>query len=141
MRTASAGLAVACALVWTGPVSAQVEVLTPDMVARLEPAKEKPLTLAPNGDVARFLAEAGQWEEAAPPLILDLNRDGVKDFVVLSLVDASTIRRAIIIHDWGDASGVFGEAVFYLIFDAGDNLVEWGGKHRLIPRPRPAARE
>lgn len=120
---------------WTALASAQVEVLAPATVEKLDPAKEKPLQLSPTGDIARLVSGDGEWEEAAPPLILDLDRDGVRDFVVLSMLDAQNLRRAIIIHDWGDAPDVFGNAVFYLILDAQDNVVEWAGTHRLRPRP------
>ena len=140
MRTLAAALATALLAAGTGTAFAQLEVLTPEMVATLEPAKEKPLTLAPSGDVARFLSGDEDWQEAAPPLILDINRDGVRDFVVLSLVDVRTLRRALIIHDWGDAPSAFGSAVFYLVLDADDDVVEWGGKHQLLPRPSSEGR-
>jgi hypothetical protein len=142
MKPLTTPLAVLALLLSPASAPAQVEVLTPDMLARLDPAKEKPLQLAPTGDVARFVGGEGDWEEAAPPLILDLNRDGVQDFVVLSMLDAAGMRRAIIIHDWGDAPDVFGNAVFYLILDATGHVEEWAGTHRLTPRavkrPGPA---
>jgi hypothetical protein len=122
-------------LLGPGAARAQVEVLTPDMVARLDPAKEKPLKLSPAGDIARFVSSEDAWEEGAPPLILDLDKDGVQDFVVLSLLDAESLRQAIVIHDWGEAPDVFGRAVFYVILDAQGGVVEWAGRHRLTPRP------
>ena len=141
MRTLRATLAGACLVVSAGVVSAQVEVLTTGLVAQLDPAKEKRLTLAPNGDLARFLAGDGEWQEAAPPWILDLDRDGIRDFVVLMMLDVRTTRRALIIHDWGDAPDTLGNAVFYVILDAEDHVVEWAGTHQLTPRPAPDTRE
>jgi len=137
MKGLPAALATLFVVAWTEAVSAQVEVLTQEMIAKLEPSKEKPLTLAPNGDLVRFLSDDGEWQDAAEPLVLDINRDGVRDFVVLSMLDVQTMRRAMIIHDWGDAPGVFGNAVFYLILDAEGNVVEWAGQHQLIPRGGP----
>jgi len=137
MKPITTALAAVGLLVAVPSASAQIEVLTPEMVAKLDPAKERPLDLAPNGDIVGFVGGGSDWEEAAPPLILDLDRDGVRDFVVLSMLDAGRLRRAIIVHDWGDAPDVFGKAVFYLIVDAENNVVEWAGTHRLTPRATP----
>jgi hypothetical protein len=133
---ALAALAVAPAL-GPGPAVAveAVEVLTPDMVARLDPARERPLTLVASGDVARLMSGDGEWEEGAPPVPLDLDRDGVPDYVVFSIVDARSERRAVVIHHWGASDRDFGPAVFYLIVDPSEGIEEWGGQHRLTPRP------
>lgn len=141
MRHLGPALATAAFLAWAGAAAAQVEVLTPTLVARLEPAREKPLALAASGDVARFLAGDSDWQEASPPVVLDLDGDGTQDYVVLSLVDADTDRRALVIHDWGDAPAAFGRAVFYVILDADGDVVEWGGAHRLAPRAATAPRK
>lgn len=123
---------------WAPPSRAEpVEVLTPDLVAQLDPAREKPLALTPTGDAARFLAEAEGWQEAAPPLFLDVDRDGRRDFLVASVIDAEGVRRALIIYDWGEAPGTLGDAVFYVIFDDDGRVVEWAGRHRLAPRRPP----
>jgi hypothetical protein len=110
------------------------------MAAGLTPAIRKPLALASSGDPARFLGGDGSWEEGAPPLVLDLDRDGVEDYVALSLVDADSDRRALVVHGWGEQAGAFGEAVFYLIVGADGAALEWGGEYRLPPRtPSPGA--
>lgn len=140
MSALTTALVLLVLLLGPGAARAQVEVLTPDMVAKLDPAKERPLQLSPSGDIVRFVSGEDAWEEGAPPLILDLDRDGVRDFVVFSMLDAQNLRQAIIVHDWGEAPDVFGSAVFYVILDAEGNVVEWAGRHRLTPRPGPGAR-
>lgn len=131
-------LAVAVSLLGAaGPAGAQVEVLTPEMAARLVPAKERPLELTPGGDPVRFSGPGGAWQEAAPPLFLDLDKDGLGDYVVFALVELEAGQRAVVIHAWGDRPDVFGPAVFYLIVDAAGEVLEWAGQHRLPPRAAP----
>jgi hypothetical protein len=124
----------AAALAAASGVAAQVDVLTPDMAARLEASTEKPLALAPDGELQRFLATAAEWEEAASPVILDLDQDGVQDYLV-TVQEGEAGRRAMVIYEWGDAPDVLGKAVFYLILDGEGEVVEWAGKFRLSPRP------
>ena len=141
VRRAAPLLLAAWILVGAGTAGAQVEVLTADRVARLDAAKQKPLTLNNSGDATRFQStDDEEWEEAGPPLILDVNRDGLRDFVVFRLGSERTDSRALLIHEWGEAPDVFGPAVFYLIVGAEGDVTEWAGKHQLLPRtaPRPA---
>jgi hypothetical protein len=126
-------LAVAGVLIAASAAAAQVDVLTPDMVARLEASKEKPLALAPNGELERFLAGGAEWEEAAAPVIVDLDRDGAPDYLV-TMQEGEAGRRAMVIYEWGDAPDVLGSAVFYLVLDNEGDVVEWAGKFRLDPR-------
>lgn len=138
-RLATAACLLGCGLALlfgAGPASAQVEVLTPGLATKLDPAKERPLRLDPSGDAARLVAGGARWEEAGPPQILDLDRDGAQDFVVFLMADPRSGEQALVIHEWGDAPDVFGKAVFYVVFDRGDDVVEWGGTHRLTARPR-----
>ena len=109
-------------------------MLGPELVARLDPAREKPLALSASGDVARFVAGDGDWEEGAPPVPLDLDRDGVPDYVVFAIVDSRGERRAVVIHGWGETDRDFGPAVFYVLIGPSDVVEEWGGQHRLAPR-------
>jgi hypothetical protein len=135
------GLALALAvLLWPAPAEAQVDVLPPDLVAQLVPGKERPLALAPSGDPERFLADApGTWEEAAPPIMLDVGRTGTRDHVVFLLVDARTDHRALVIHEWGQSPDAFGRAVFYAILESDGEVLEWAGTYRLSPGPPAAA--
>jgi hypothetical protein len=137
MRFLGLGLGLACLVVGAAPAAAQVEVLTPGLVGKLDPAKEKPLRLDPNGDVVRLVAGGARWEEAGPPQILDLDRDGIEDFVAFLMADPQSGEQALVVHEWGDAADVFGKAVFYVVFDRTDDVLEWGGTHRLTARPRP----
>jgi hypothetical protein len=136
-RTLLAAL-VALGVAGAAPAPEPVDVLGPELVARLDPARERPLALAPGGDVARLLAE-GDWEEGGPPQPLDVDRDGEPDYVAFSLVSGAGDRRAVVIHDWGEPGRDFGPAVFYLIVDAEGQVAEWGGRYRLAARPRPPA--
>jgi len=131
------GVGLACLVACAGVASAQVEVLTPGLLTRLDAAKERPLRLDPGGDVVRLVAGGARWEEAGPPQILDLDRDGVEDFVVFLMADPGTGEQALVVHEWGAAADVFGKAVFYVVFDRQDEVLEWGGTHRLTVRPRP----
>jgi hypothetical protein len=136
MRRLRLGVGLACLVVAAAPASAQVEVLTPGLATRLDPTKERPLSLDPNGDVVRLTAGGARWEEAGPPQILDLDRDGAEDFVAFLMADPRTGEQALVVHEWGDAADVFGKAVFYVVFDRQDAVLEWGGTHRLTARPR-----
>src|SRR5262245_22404623 len=120
-----------------GPTAAwaQVELLPPDLVAKLAPANEKPLALAPDGEALRFRNGAERWEEAMPPGIIDVDRDGTKDYIVLILADENSGRRALLARVWGDAADTFGPTVFYVILEDDSSVVEWAGTPRL---PAPA---
>jgi hypothetical protein len=129
----------AAALIAAGPVSvhAQVELLPPEVLAKLGPTNERPLTLAPDGEALRFRTGAERWEEAMPPGIVDLDGDGTKDYIVLILVDDESGRRALLAREWGDAADAFGRTVFYVIIEDSDDVAEWAGSPRLAPRARP----
>jgi hypothetical protein len=137
MRRLGLGVGVVCLVACAGVATAQVEVLTPGLVNRLDPAKERPLRLDDGGDVVRLVAGGARWEEAGPPQILDLDRDGVEDFVAFLMADPQSGEQALVVHEWGDAPAVFGKAVFYVVFDRQDDVLEWGGAHRLTVRSRP----
>jgi hypothetical protein len=137
MRFVALAVGLACLVAGAGPAAAQVDVLTPALVKKLDPTKERPLRLDPSGDVVRLVAGGARWEEAGPPQILDLDRDGVEDFVAFLMSDPSNGEQALVVHEWGDSADVFGKAVFYVVFDGRDEVVEWGGAHRLTARPRP----
>ena len=133
-------LALAVLPLSPAPAGAQVDVLPPDLVAQLVPAKEKPLALGPSGDPERFLADApGTWEEAAPPIMLDVGRTGTQDHVVFLLIDARSDHRALVIHEWGQSADAFGRAVFYAILEADGGVLEWAGTYRLSPGPSAPA--
>jgi hypothetical protein len=137
MRALGLGAGLLCLVMGAASALAQVDVLTPGLVKKLDPTKERPLSLDPSGDVARLVAGGARWEEAGPPQILDLDRDGVEDFVAFLMADPSTGEQALVVHEWGAAADVFGKAVFYVVFDRQDEVLEWGGVHRLTARPRP----
>jgi hypothetical protein len=132
-----AGAAIALLLAAGAATAAEpVEVLSEALVAALDPARERSLVLTPGGDAARFRDGDGTWEEARPPLILDLDRDGTRDFVVMVFQDPDTLQQAFLIHEWGQAADAFGPAVFYVIMDPDGSVAEWAGTHRLRP-PSP----
>ena len=137
MRALGLGVGLVCLVMGAAPVFGQVDVLTPGMVKKLDPTKERPLSLDPSGDVVRLVAGGARWEEAGPPQILDLDRDGVEDFVAFLMADPGTGEQALVVHEWGAAADIFGKAVFYVVFDRQDEVLEWGGAHRLTARPRP----
>jgi hypothetical protein len=130
---ATAGLVAAGPLVAQG----QVELLPPEMLAKLGPANERPLALAPDGEALRFRTGTERWEEAMPPAIIDVDRDGTKDYIVLILADADSGRRALLARVWGDAADAFGPTVFYVIIEDDDEVSEWAGSPRLDPPARP----
>jgi hypothetical protein len=73
-----------------------------------------------------------------PPGIIDLNRDGTKDYIVLILVDGESGRRALLARVWGDAANAFGPTVFYVIIEDSDDVSEWAGSPSLGPSvPKP----
>jgi hypothetical protein len=130
VRSLAAALAVVIAG-GTRPVHAQMELLPPEILAKLLPASERPLTLAPDGEALRFQAGTERWEEAMPPGIVDLDRDGTKDYIVLILVDGESGRRALLAREWGNAANAFGRTVFYVIIEDNDDVAEWAGRSRL----------
>lgn len=130
---ATAGLVAAGPLV----AQAQVELLPPEILAKLGPANERPLALAPDGEALRFRTGTEHWEEAMPPGIIDVDRDGTKDYIVLILADADSGRRALLARVWGDAPDAFGPTVFYVIIEDDDEVSEWAGSPRLDPPARP----
>lgn len=116
---------------------AQVELLPPEILAKLGPANERPMALAPDGDALRFQTGTERWEEAMPPGIVDVDRDGTKDYIVLILADADSGRRALLARVWGDSADAFGPTVFYVIIEDDDTVSEWAGSPRLAPLVRP----
>lgn len=117
---------------------AQVTLLPPEMLAKLVPATERPLALAPDGEALRFRSGTEQWEEGMPPAIVDIDRDGTKDYIVLILADGESGRRALLARIWGDAATDFGPTVFYAIIEDNDDVSEWAGSPRLaLPAPKP----
>ena len=123
--------AAAVIAAWPVAVRAQVELLPPEILAKLGPANERPLALAPDGEALRFRMGTEQWEEAMPPGIVDVDRDGTKDYIVLILVDGESGRRALVAREWGDAADAFGRTVFYVIIEDSDDVAEWAGSPRL----------
>ena len=101
-------------LLLAGPIAAraQVELLPPDLVAKLIPGNERPLDLTPDGEALRFRNGAERWEEAMPPGIVDVDRDGTKDYIVLILADENSGLRALLARVGGDAADAFGPTVF-----------------------------
>ncbi|HSE96112.1 MAG TPA: hypothetical protein VLD61_09475 [Methylomirabilota bacterium] len=114
------------------------DVLPPELVAQLVAATQRPLDLAPTGDPARFVTAEAAWEEMAEPLILDVNRDGVLDFVVFLFIEARTGERALIVHEWGLGADAFGKVVLYVVLAGEGKVVEWAGSPVLMPAPGPA---
>ena len=72
-----------------------------------------------------------------PPGIVDVDRDGTKDYIVLILADADSGRRALLARVWGDSADAFGPTVFYVIIEDDDGVSEWAGTPRLAPPARP----
>jgi len=136
-----ARLLAAAGMLAAGPTvaRAQVELLPPEIAAKLRPATERPLALAPDGEALRFRSGLERWEEAIPPGIVDVDRDGAKDYIVLLLADGESGRRALLAREWGDAPDAFGRTVFYVIIEDNDDVAEWAGSPRLDPpaRARP----
>jgi hypothetical protein len=130
-------LVAAAILAGPGTARAQVEILPPEFLAKLVPANERPLALAPDGEALRFRNGMERWEEARPPGILDVDRDGTKDYIVQILVDEESGRRALLARVWGDAADAFGPTVFYVIIEDNDDVAEWAGSPRLDPPARP----
>jgi hypothetical protein len=133
LRLAVAGLLAFAPAV----VLAQVELLPPEIMAKLGPANERPLALAPDGEALRFLTGKEQWEEAMPPGIIDVDRDGTRDYIVLIFADADSGRRALLARVWGDRADAFGPTAFYVIIEDDDSVSEWAGNPRLAPPARP----
>jgi len=115
-----------------------VTLLPPELAAKLVPQTERPLTLTPDGEAVRFQSGPEHWEEGAPPAILDVDRDGTRDYIVMLLVDETSSRRALLVRVWGDAADRFGPTVFYVIIDDADDVLEWAGTVRLAAPARPA---
>jgi hypothetical protein len=117
---------------------AQASLLAAELLEKLVPATERPLALAPDGEPLRFRTGPERWEEAMPPAIVDLDRNGTKDYIVLILADGDSGRRALLARAWGDALNEFGPTVFYVILDDNDDVSEWAGSPRLdLPAPKP----
>src|SRR5262245_15091555 len=83
---------------------AQFEILPSEILAKLTSANERPLALAPDGEALRFRNGSEHWEEAMPPGILDVDRDGTKDYIIMILADEQSGRRALVGRVWGDAA-------------------------------------
>jgi hypothetical protein len=117
---------------------AQVSLLPAELLEKLVPATERPLALSPDGEPLRFRTGTERWEEGMPPAIVDIDRNGTKDYIVLILADGDSGRRALLARVWGDALNEFGPAVFYVILDDNDDVAEWAGNPRLdVPAPKP----
>jgi hypothetical protein len=118
---------------------AQVELLPPQIAAKLSSATERRLLLASDGEALRFRSGPERWEEALPPDIVDVDGDGIKDYIVQLLVDEESGRRALLAREWGAAADTFGRTVFYIIIEENDDVAEWAGNPRLDPpaRARP----
>jgi hypothetical protein len=127
--------AVGLVAAWPTAARAQVLVLPPELMAKLVPANERPLTLAPDGEARRFKTGTEHWEEARPPGMV-VDRDGTKNYIVFILVDEDSGRRALIARVWGNAADAFGPTVFYAIIEDDDSITEWAGDPRLDPPPR-----
>ena len=69
--------------------------------------------------------------------ILDVDRDGTKDYIIMILADEESGRRALIARVWGNAADAFGPTVFYVIIEDDDSVSEWAGVHRLTAPVRP----
>jgi hypothetical protein len=117
-------------------VHAQVEILPPEMATKLGPATERPLVLGPDGEALRFRSGSERWEEGMPPAIIDVDRDGTKDYIVMILEDGESGRRALLVREWGDSVEAFGRTVFYIIIEDNNDVAEWAGRPRLDPPPR-----
>jgi hypothetical protein len=139
-RRAVLGLALVAGVLAAGatPAAAQVELLPPDLLAKLVAANERPLTLGPDGEAQRFRTGEEHWEEAMPPSIVDVDHDGTKDYIVQLLVDSESGRRALLARAWGQAADAFGPTVFYVIIEDNEDIAEWAGSPRLAVPPRPA---
>lgn len=116
---------------------AQMDLLTPELAAKLLPGTERPLALAADGEALRFRSGSERWEEGLPPFVVDLDRDGTRDYIVLILEDGGSGRRALVAREWGTAADAFGRTVFYVIIEANDDVAEWAGSPRLAPQARP----
>ena len=115
---------------------AQVLILPSEIMEKLVPASERPLNLAPDGEALRFKTGKEHWEEAMPPGMIDVDRDGTKDYIVFILVDEDAGRRALVARVWGDAPDAFGPTVFYVVIEDDDSVSEWAGSPRLDPPAR-----
>jgi hypothetical protein len=115
---------------------AQVQILPPEMAAKLTPSTERPLALAPDGEALRFRSGSERWEEGMPPAIIDVDRDGTKDYIVMILEDGESGRRALLVREWGDTAEAFGRTVFYIIIEDNADVAEWAGHQSLDPPAR-----
>lgn len=131
-----AALALAALLLGgAGDAAGQVALLPPELAAKLVAANERPLALAPDGEPLRFRSGPERWEEAAPPALVDVDRDGTRDYIVMILADEASGRRALVARAWGAAPDAFGPAVFYVIIEDDDSVAEWAGTPRLDAPP------
>jgi hypothetical protein len=126
-------------LIAAGPAvaAAQVLIVPPEIMEKLVPANERPLALSPDGEALRFQGGTEHWEEALPPGMVDVDRDGKKDYIVFIFADEDSGRRALVARLWGDAADTFGPTVFYVIIEDDDSVSEWAGSPRLDPPARP----
>ena len=130
----------AAAVLAVGSVAAvaQVAILPPEIEAKLGPATERPLDLAPDGEAMRFRTGSEKWEEAMPPAIIDLDRNGTNDYIVMILEEGESGRRALLVREWGNAADTFGRTVFYVIINEDDDVAEWAGRPKLDLPARPS---
>jgi hypothetical protein len=133
LLTAIVGLLVAAPIA----ARAQVMIVPPEIAEKLVPPGQRPLALAPDGEAVRFKTGSEHWEEALPPGMIDVDRDGTKDYIVFILTDEDSGRRALVVRQWGDTVDAFGPTVFYVIIEDDDSVSEWAGSPRLDPPARP----
>ena len=69
-----------------------------------------------------------------PPAIIDVDRDGTKDYIVMILEDGESGRRALLVREWGETAEAFGRTVFYVIIEDDNDGGGVGG----APAARPA---
>ena len=133
LRAAAVGLLVGAPIA----ARAQVVIVPPEIMEKLVPASQRPLALAPDGEALRFQTGPEHWDEALPPGLVDVDRDGTKDYIVFILADDDSGRRALVVRLWGDTADAFGPTVFYAIIEDDDTVSEWAGNPRLDPPARP----
>ena len=115
---------------------AQITIVPPEIMEKLVPGNQRPLVLAADGEALRFQTGSEHWEEALPPGMIDVDRDGTKDYIVSILADEDSGRRALVVRLWGDSPSAFGPTVFYVIIEDDDSVSEWAGGPRLDPPAR-----
>jgi hypothetical protein len=136
-RLAPALAAAALLVAVPSAARAEVQILPAEMAAKLTPSTERPLALGPDGEALRFRSGPERWEEGMPPAIIDVDRDGTKDYIVMILEDGESGRRALLVREWGETAEAFGRTVFYAILEDTDDVAEWAGRPTLDPPARP----